>query len=168
MLGETNMKEKKKKEKLSSSIEDYLETIYILKQNSDVVRVRDISKMMGVSMPSVHQALHTLNEAGLIEHENYGYIKLTAKGRDTGVKIYHRHRMLIKFFTEILNVPFAIAEKDACLIEHNISSETLKRWVTFIKFVDTYPYPGKPDWIKKRVLTTFIKQGKDRKNVINV
>ena len=152
------MKRKREKEKLSSSIEDYLESILVLSQKNKAVRVKDISGRMKVSMPSVHQALHVLMDEGLINHENYGYIELTDKGRQAGKKIYRRHKMLTKFFTEILDVPFSNAEEDACKIEHDISSETLERLVSFIDFAESYPHKKGPDWLKS--FKYFHKTGK--------
>ena len=65
--------------KLSSNIEDYLEVIATLGSRNKIVRVKDISQEMGVSMPSVHSALHVLKDEGLINHEKYGYVELTKK-----------------------------------------------------------------------------------------
>ncbi|MBU3956020.1 metal-dependent transcriptional regulator [bacterium] len=152
------MRVKTEKKKLSSSIEDYLESIYVLGQSNGAVRVKDISGRMKVSMPSVHQALHILSDGGLINHENYGYIELTDKGRKEGKKIYQSHKMLVKFFTEILDVPLPHAEEDACKIEHDISSETLERLVSFIDFVESYPHKKGPDWLKS--FKYFHKTGK--------
>jgi DtxR family Mn-dependent transcriptional regulator len=123
----------RKREKLTSSIEDYLETITILSEKNKVVRVKDISNKMKVSKPSVHSALHFLKENGYIRQEPYGYITLTKKGKIAGENIYEVHKILIKFFTEILKVKRKTAEKDACNIEHYISSETLKKLIKFIK-----------------------------------
>jgi len=142
------MKDKMEKKKLSSSAEDYLEAIYVLERKNGAVRVKDISARLKVSMPSVHQALHVLSETGLIRHENYGYIELTEKGRRRGKKIYRTHKMLTKFFNEILDVSIPQAEEDACKIEHDISSETLERLVAFIDFAESYPHKEGPDWLK--------------------
>ncbi|MEA2081304.1 MAG: metal-dependent transcriptional regulator [Elusimicrobiota bacterium] len=154
------MKQKTVK-KLSSSIEDYLESIYVLNQSSGTVRVKDVSAKLEVSMPSVHQALHVMSDAGLINHENYGYVELTEKGRKAGKKIWRSHRMLTKFFNEILGVPLSRAEEDACKMEHDISSKTLERLVSFIDFVESYPHKEGPDWLKS--FKYFYKTGKRSK-----
>ncbi len=121
------------KEKLSASIEDYLETIYILEQKNKAVRVKDISRELEVSMPSVHQALHVLEDSGLIVHENYGYIELTRIGQKRGKDIYKKHKVLMKFLREILGVSLEVAENDACLLEHYVSRETLSRLSDYIE-----------------------------------
>jgi DtxR family Mn-dependent transcriptional regulator len=149
---------RRKKRALSTSLEDYLEAIYVLEQKARVVRVKDISKMLEVSMPSVHQALHILMESGLVNHEHYGDVELTAKGRNAGREIYNRHTMLTKFFDEVLGVPREIAEGDACRIEHNISQETLDRLVAFIDFAEFYFQPRGLNWTKK--FKQFFKRGK--------
>lgn len=118
--------------KLTSSVENYLETIYLLSLSKNAVRVRDISRAANVTMPSVHQALHILKEHKMIKHENYGYIELTASGRIHAKNIYSRHQILLEFLSDILKVPVKIAEKDACRIEHSISEVTLKKLVAFV------------------------------------
>ena len=106
--------------KLSESIENYLETILVLKTESGVVRVKEISKKSGVSMPSVHTALHLLEDIGLVSHERYGYVDLTKKGLAEARRIYARHISLVEFLHEVLGIPSAISERDACRMEHVI------------------------------------------------
>jgi len=125
------------KTQLTSNIEDYLEAIVMLSNENKTVRVKDISKKMNVSMPSVHSALHTLKDQKLINHEKYGYVELTEKGEIVGNKIYEIHKKLTEFLTEILNIEYKIAEIDACKIEHCISSSTLEKLVAFLEFLKT-------------------------------
>jgi DtxR family Mn-dependent transcriptional regulator len=120
------------KSKLSASTEDYLEAIYLISKDRKVVRVKDISATLGVSMPSVNQALNVLKEKNLIQHEKYGYIELTEPGKKRAGEIYSRHEVLFKFFKEILNVPSEIADRDACMMEHSISPESLEKLVSFV------------------------------------
>ena len=127
-------------EMLSPSSEDYLESIFLLDQKKNVVRVKDISAAIGVSMPSVHQALSLLKEKKLVRHESYGYVELTQKGKNTGKKIYNRHRILLKFLTEILGVPRKVAREEACRIEHYISESTQKKLANYIKAVESCPH----------------------------
>lgn len=118
---------------LSESTQNYLETILLLNNDAKVVRVKDISKRMQVSMPSVHTALHLLEDQQLINHEKYGYVELTPKGADMARAIHTSHKALVEFLSGVLGVPENIAERDACKIEHVISDETVKRIMTFTK-----------------------------------
>jgi DtxR family transcriptional regulator, Mn-dependent transcriptional regulator len=120
-------------EKFSESVEQYLETILVLKQGKTVVRVKDISGRMQVSMPSVHSALHVLEDAGLIVHEKYGYVDLTPQGMALASRIYATHQLLVTFLCDVVGVSPATAECDACKIEHVISKETIDRIAAITK-----------------------------------
>lgn len=144
--------------KLTSNIEDYLEAIIMLQKKNKVVRVRDISRKMGLSMPSVCAAMKVLSNKGLVNHEKYGYVELTRQGANLGERIYDSHKILIKFLKEILNTDARTAEQDACRIEHGISGNTVKRLIAFVKFVETCPHPEGADWL--RSFNYFYKYGK--------
>ena len=53
---------------LSSSLEDYLETIYRLIGSRSVARVRDIAKARDVKPASVSPALKRLQDLGLVDY----------------------------------------------------------------------------------------------------
>jgi len=133
--------------KLTQSLEDYLEAIYILGMDRKAVRVKEVAKFIDVSTPSVVDAVSKLTEAGFVQHEKYGYLELTGKGKERALKIYTKHEKIYKFFRDILNVSDEVSRKDACKIEHHISKETMDNMIKFIKFIDTCP-TGYPDWMK--------------------
>ncbi len=118
---------------LSSNMEDYLETIYLIHQESGLVRVKEIARQLGNTMPSVTSAVKNLEKKGLLKHPKYDVISLTPEGFDTAKMIYRRHQILRHFLQDVLGLKPDIAEKDACRIEHNISEETLVRLEAFIE-----------------------------------
>ncbi|GAB1401371.1 hypothetical protein MASR1M68_02820 [Elusimicrobiota bacterium] len=120
-------------EKLSESLENYLETIAFLKRENKVARVKDISKMMGVKNSSVNIALNVLSERGYVIHERYGYVDLTSKGQILADDIQKKEDLLFSFLHDILGVEKEIALKDACKMEHTISDETLAKLISFVK-----------------------------------
>ena len=126
-------------EPLSQSMEDYLESILFFKEKKKVVRVKDLVNRLGVRSASVIGALKRLEEKGLVEHEHYGHIELTPLGQRKALKIFEKHQALFKFLTQILGVDEETAEKDACLIEHQISERTYEKIIKFIHFIDTCP-----------------------------
>lgn len=123
-------------EKLTESLENYLETIGMLIRKNKIARVKDISKELNVKNSSVNIALNVLADKGLIIHEKYGYVELTAEGKKIADDIQHKEDVLLRFFTEILGVDKEIALKDACRMEHTISDETLAKLIFFIGKVD--------------------------------
>jgi len=131
----------------TASMEDYLEAIVILAQEGKPAKVTEIGKALGVKKPSVTSALAKLSEAGLVQHEKYGDVVLTAKGGRIAQDVYRRHRILRQFLVEILNVDPAVAEGDACRMEHVLSSTSLERLAAFIEFVLNCPR-GEPEWLK--------------------
>ncbi|MBQ3834784.1 MAG: metal-dependent transcriptional regulator [Elusimicrobia bacterium] len=118
--------------RLTESLENYLETIAMLKRENKIARVKDISKELDVKNSSVNIALNVLADKGLVIHEKYGYVDLTEEGQKIADDIQHKEDVLVKFFTEILGVDQEIALKDACRMEHTISDETLAKLIFFI------------------------------------
>ncbi len=113
--------------------EDYLETILILDERTKYVRSVDIAAELGYSKPSVSRAMGILKENGYITVEPDGQIKLTKSGLKKAGEVYDRHRLINRFFTEILGVNQVTAEEDACKVEHVISEETYQRLKAFVE-----------------------------------
>ena len=115
--------------------EDYLEAILQLEkaQERSGVRITDIAKKLEVTKPSVIRAMKQLHAEGYIEQEAYGDIYLTEKGRMKASQVYHRHSVLTRFFRDVLSVDPVQAEKDACLIEHYISPESMEKLASFVE-----------------------------------
>ncbi len=122
--------------KLSQSLEDYLESIYIISLEKKIVRVKDLVIRMGVKSSSVIGALKKLSSGGYIEHEHYGHIDMTPAGKKRAERLYEKHKTLTRFFNEILNVNKVTAEEDACAIEHYISDETYYKIIKLIQHIE--------------------------------
>ena len=118
--------------KKQESAENNLETILVLSQQHPQVRSIDIANELGFSKPSVSVATKNLRENGFITVNDHGHIFLTDSGRQIAEKIYERHTFL-SHWLEQLGVDKAIAEQDACKIEHVLSPETfdaIKKHIT--------------------------------------
>ena len=116
---------------MTKSSEDYIEMIHVLIRDKGYARVRDVAKSLNVKMPSVVKAMSELKKLELVTQEPYGDVKLTEKGRRCAALVLGRHTLL-KAFLEKLGVSEAIADKDACLMEHVLSAETLDRIREFL------------------------------------
>lgn len=117
---------------LSSSMEDYLEAIYEIEREKPAVRVRDVARKLGVTMPSVNGALKNLEALGLLRHARYEYIELTDQGSVQAAKIAARHRTILIFLTEIIGVEPETAEAEACRMEHVLSAATMDKLTDYI------------------------------------
>lgn len=123
----------KEKNRLSMSLEDYLEQIYILQETGKAARVTDIALELNLSKPSVNRAMSTLKEYGYLNHEHYGTIELTEKGRKAAENIYETHKIVKKFLIEFLGVEEDTAEQESCEMSHAISKGTRKRLKKYMK-----------------------------------
>jgi DtxR family Mn-dependent transcriptional regulator len=117
-------------ESMSQSLEDYLEAVYMLIADGKTAQVRDVAKILSVKMPSVVKAIHELKRMGLVTQEPYANIELTEKGRRVARHVLDRHTLLRTFLVK-LGVSGRAADRDACLMEHILSAETLDKIRTF-------------------------------------
>ena len=118
---------------MHKSGEDYLEAVLALSQEHEKVRTTDVALRLGVSKPSVNRAMKVLASEGYVNQETYGDIHLTEKGRLKASQVYFRHKTLTSFLKDVQGVDAVIAEQDACLIEHDISSETMEKLASFLR-----------------------------------
>jgi DtxR family Mn-dependent transcriptional regulator len=117
---------------LTSSLQDYLEAILELSSAHEAVRITDIAAKLGIAKASATQAIKNLSKRGLVIHQYYGPISLTPRGREEAQKVLDCHQVLLGFLVNVLEVEPLTAAKDACLMEHAISPQTLQRLVEYM------------------------------------
>ncbi|MBR1798010.1 MAG: metal-dependent transcriptional regulator [Clostridiales bacterium] len=108
---------------LGESSEDYLEAMLMLKEQNGYIRSVDIAELLGVTKPSVSNAIKKLRESGYIEMNSSNFISLTPSGMKIAKKVYSRHKHLTELF-ESLGVNPETAADDACRVEHVLSDDT--------------------------------------------
>ena len=111
---------------LNESAENYLETIYILKNRFGYVRSVDIARELNFSKPSASRAIAHLKEEGLVTFDPNGMILLTDEGSEIAESVFARHTFLKNFLISI-GVEEQTANDEACKIEHNISLDTFEK-----------------------------------------
>ncbi len=110
----------------------YLEALFVLSLESDMVRAIDIGEYLGYSKPSVSRALVLLKDEGYLTKDDKGFLHLTDKGKKIAEDVYDRHTVLTELFI-MMGVRTDTANQDACRVEHYISEETFKALKTFVK-----------------------------------
>ena len=118
-------------EKLTESMEDYLETIALLIDEEGHAHTKKVAEKLGVQMPSVTSVLQQLERMDYITYRPRYPVVLTSKGRHTADRIIRRHQVLHKFFLEILGLPLAEAEETACRVEHSVDDDGVNRFELF-------------------------------------
>ena len=112
---------------LTNSQEEYLKTIYILKNTQKDIRVTDIAKKLNKSKASVNNAINLLKNDGLIDYEPYGQIKLTENGEEEAIKIIEAYDIVKLFLTDILNAKKENVDEEAKKIKTILSDDTLNK-----------------------------------------
>jgi Mn-dependent DtxR family transcriptional regulator len=115
---------------ITSGKENYLKAILELSRGSlsdTGVRAVDVAAALGVSKASVSVMLGKLKEDGYVIREKNSSLSLTKKGFDEARRVKRRNALLRQYFIKILGVDSLTAEKDACRIEHIISTQSIDR-----------------------------------------
>ncbi|HEV57217.1 MAG TPA: MarR family transcriptional regulator [Phycisphaerales bacterium] len=128
---------------LSASQEDYLEVILGLVAETGNARVRDIAERLGVARSSVTVALRSLAKRQMVKYEPYQLISLTNEGLRVGERIRRRHSSLSRFLQDVLDVDEAIAEANACRIEHAVTDGLVRRLSCFGAFMSASSVPAR-------------------------
>ena len=110
-------------EKLTSSMEDYLEMICRLLQGNEVVRISELAGSLHVKPPSASKMVNNLKDAGYIEFKKYGYIVVTEKGQEAGQYLLHRHKVLHDFLCLLNHSENELEQVEK--IEHFIDKTTV-------------------------------------------
>ena len=118
--------------KYQESEEMYLETILLLKQKSANVHAINVAEELGYSKPSVSRGVNLLIKKGYISIGNGGELQFTEAGKQKAEGIYERHIVITKLL-EMTGADRALAEENACRIEHVITPELFEILKKFVK-----------------------------------
>jgi len=114
--------------RLSEAIENYAKAIYALARRGDgTVTTNALAERVGVSAASVSSMVKKLAERGLVEHEPYRAVQLTAEGRRVALSVLRHHRLLELYLAEHLGVPWDRVHEEAEALEHVISEDLAAR-----------------------------------------
>jgi len=130
---------------LSRKAEDYLEAILNIEERKGYTRIKDIALALGVKPSSVVEMVKRLDGRGFVNYRKYDGITLTPKGAEIGRAVWGRHTT-IRAFLEIIKVPEPTANKDACIIEHELESKTIGQIRNLVEFVKAAP--DYPQWLE--------------------
>jgi DtxR family Mn-dependent transcriptional regulator len=122
---------------LTSAMEDYLEMIYRSCVSEGFARVNKLAELLNVQASSATKMVRKLADAGYVNYERYGIVRLTEKGTGAGSFLLDRHRT-IETFLKNLGVKNNVLRQTE-LIEHDISTETLDKIRKLNAFLEKEP-----------------------------
>ena len=120
---------------LTATIEDYLESILFIGEEKGFAQVTEIANFLKVSKASVTEMVSKLKKHKLVHYEKYGTITLTVQGKKIAEKVKDRHETW-KTLLLLIGVDSEIANIDCCILEHNLSKETVKCLNKFVLFLE--------------------------------
>ena len=123
-------------QKLTPSLENYLEAILFIETRNRVARVKDIADYLKVQMSSVTVALKNLKEKDLVNYEKNSFIILTEKGKIIASNTQKKHDIIRDFMENILQLDPPEADRTACEIEHIIDIKTAHKISNCAHFIN--------------------------------
>lgn len=117
---------------ISSSLEEYLKTIYVLKKQGQDIKVTTIANRMNCTKPSVNKAIKNLKANEMLEYEAYGEIRLTNKGETLAKKVLEAYDIVYVFLTEILEISKEEAKEEAIRLKAVMNDNTLNMLTKYV------------------------------------
>ena len=112
----------------TETVEDYAKAIYSLEQRGDgLVTTSALAERLGVTAGSASSMVKRLAEQGLAEHAPYGGTRLTERGRRVALEVLRHHRLLERYLSEELDVPWDRVHEEAEVLEHVLSEDLEER-----------------------------------------
>jgi len=98
--------------------EDYLQTLYWLFEAGLPMTGANVARAMQLSAPTVHEMIGRLERDGYIVRDADRTIDFTESGREHAERIVSRHRMIERFLTDVVGVPWDDVHEEAEHLEH--------------------------------------------------
>ncbi len=98
--------------------EEYLESLFWLLEAGLPMTGANLARAMQLSAPTVHEMLGRLERDGYVVRDAGRTIGFTDSGRTHAEKIVSRHRMIERFLTDVVGVPWDEVHEEAEQLEH--------------------------------------------------
>lgn len=133
----------KAEEALSVTVEEYLETIYNMSMEDEVVIGARLAEKFRVSAPTVTEMLKRLVRDGYVEMDRKRQVSLTEAGNQAAEAVLRRHRLTERFLVDMLGMQWHQVHEEACRLEHFISGAVEARVIASLHQPTTCPH-GNP------------------------
>src|SRR5215467_1258044 len=133
----------KTEEMLSATVEEYLETIYNMAMEDEVVIGARLAERFRVSPPTVTEMLKRLVRDGYVEMDHKRQVTLTEAGNQAAEAVLRRHRLTERFLVDMLGMQWHQVHEEDCRLEHFISGAVEARVIASLNNPTTCPH-GNP------------------------
>ena len=130
--------------------EEYLQTLFWLQEAGLPMTGANVARAMQLSPPTVHEMIGRLERDGYIERSPSKTISFTDEGLGHAEGIVRRHRLIERFLTDVLGIPWDEVHEEAERLEHAMSPVLEARMLAAIGDAKTCPH-GHPIHVGKRI-----------------
>jgi DtxR family transcriptional regulator, Mn-dependent transcriptional regulator len=120
--------------------EEYLQILFWLHEAGLPMTGANVSRAMQLSAPTVHEMVGRLERDGYITRDRDRTIAFTPSGAEHAQQIVRRHRLIERFLTDVLGVPWDEVHEEAERLEHAMSPVLEERMLAAIGDAKTCPH----------------------------
>ena len=120
--------------------EEYLQTLFWLQEAGLPMTGANVARAMQLSPPTVHEMIGRLERDGYITRADDKSISFTVSGAGHAEGIVRRHRLIERFLTDVLGIPWDEVHEEAERLEHAMSPVLEERMLAAIGDAKTCPH----------------------------
>ncbi len=120
--------------------EEYLQTIFWLQEARLPMTGANVARAMQLSAPTVHEMIGRLERDGYVTRGADKTLQFTPHGLEHATGIVRRHRLIERFLTDVLGIPWDEVHEEAERLEHAMSPVLEQRMLAAIGGAKTCPH----------------------------
>jgi DtxR family Mn-dependent transcriptional regulator len=120
--------------------EEYLQIMFWLEEAGLPITGANIARAMQLSPPTVHEMIGRLERDGYVSRREDKTLEFTPQGREQAGQIVRRHRLIERFLTDVLGIPWDEVHEEAERMEHAMSPVLEERMLAAIGDAKTCPH----------------------------
>jgi DtxR family transcriptional regulator, iron-dependent repressor len=120
--------------------EEYLQSLFWLEEAGLPMTAANLARAMQLSAPTVHEMVGRLERDGYITRDRTRTIAFTPSGAEHAAEIVRRHRLIERFLTDILGIPWDEVHEEAEHLEHGMSPVLEERMRAAVGDAKTCPH----------------------------
>jgi DtxR family Mn-dependent transcriptional regulator len=120
--------------------EEYLQIMYWLEEAGLPITGANMARAMQLSAPTVHEMIGRLTDDGYVTRADDKSVAFTENGRREAEHMVRRHRLIERFLTDVLGVPWDEVHEEAERLEHAMSPVLEERMLAAIGDATTCPH----------------------------
>ncbi|MBA2517659.1 MAG: metal-dependent transcriptional regulator [Solirubrobacterales bacterium] len=120
--------------------EEYLQTIFWLQEAGLPMTGANVARAMQLSAPTVHEMIGRLERDGYVTRSSDKVLRFTDDGLEHAEGVVRRHRLIERFLTDVLQIPWDEVHEEAERLEHAMSPVLEERMLAAIGGAKTCPH----------------------------